>query len=124
MGADERRERRVERAPSTRAPPSGFGRSSTATSSPAAAAAAWTSTLMAMLRAAPAPAPVPPTEAQGIDGRAKEAMGFALLAHDALAGLPTNVPGATGAAHPVTLGSVTPSGGARPRRTPPPSQPR
>lgn len=64
-------------------------------------------TLMAMLAEALAPVPVAPLEAHGVDGRAKEAMAFALLAHDALEGLPTNVPGATGARRAVTLGSVS-----------------
>ncbi|HEY7032197.1 MAG TPA: anhydro-N-acetylmuramic acid kinase [Thermomicrobiales bacterium] len=71
-------------------------------------------TLMRMLREELAPVPVEPVDAYGVDGRAKEAMAFALLAHDALEGLPTNVPGATGARHAVTLGKlVLPS----PRRT-------
>ncbi|MDJ0975436.1 MAG: anhydro-N-acetylmuramic acid kinase [Planctomycetota bacterium] len=38
----------------------------------------------------------------------KEAVGFALLADRTLRGLPGNVPSATGAAHPVVLGAVTP----------------
>jgi len=70
-------------------------------------------TLMAMLAAELAPVPVAPVEALGVDGRAKEAMAFALLAHDALAGLPTNVPGATGARRAVGLGAVVPPGGSR-----------
>lgn len=43
----------------------------------------------------------------GIDADAKEAMAFALLAHDACFGMPTNVPRATGASRAVTLGSLT-----------------
>lgn len=99
--------------PSVHAPPSGFGRSSPASSSPVAAAAAWTSTLMGLLWVALAPVSVSvsPTEAHGPDGRAKEAIAFALLADDALGGLPTNVLRATGGAHPVILGKVTPPGG-------------
>jgi anhydro-N-acetylmuramic acid kinase len=65
-------------------------------------------TLMGMLRAEFAPVPVEPVEAFGVDARAKEAMAFALMAHDALAGLPTNVPGATGARQAVTLGKLVP----------------
>ena len=65
-------------------------------------------TLMRMLRERMAPVPVEPIEAYGIDGRAKEAMAFALLAHDGLAGLPTNVPAATGARRAVTLGKLVP----------------
>jgi anhydro-N-acetylmuramic acid kinase len=65
-------------------------------------------TLMRWLGEALAPARVAPIDAYGIDGRAKEAMAFALMAHDGLAGLPTNVPGATGARRAVTLGKLTP----------------
>ncbi|MBA2277697.1 MAG: anhydro-N-acetylmuramic acid kinase, partial [Chloroflexia bacterium] len=63
-------------------------------------------TLMAMLAAQLAPAPVRPTDALGIDGDAKEAMTFALLAHDTLAGLPTNIPAATGAKRAIPLGKI------------------
>jgi anhydro-N-acetylmuramic acid kinase len=65
-------------------------------------------TLMRMLREELAPVPVEPIDAFGVDGRAKEAMAFALMAHDALEGLPTNVPGATGARRAVTLGKLVP----------------
>jgi 1,6-anhydro-N-acetylmuramate kinase len=34
-------------------------------------------------------------------------MAFALIAHDSLGGLPTNVPGATGASRAVVLGKLT-----------------
>ena len=64
-------------------------------------------TLMRMLGDLLAPVPVMATDALGYDGDAKEAMAFALMAHDALAGLPTNIPGATGAARAVTLGKLT-----------------
>lgn len=67
-------------------------------------------TLMRWLSDALEPAQLSPIDAYGIDGRAKEAMAFALMAHDGLAGLPTNVPGATGARRPVTLGKLTPPG--------------
>jgi anhydro-N-acetylmuramic acid kinase len=50
---------------------------------------------------------VMPSDATGIDADAKEAMLFALLAHDGLAGLPTNIPSATGASRAVTLGALT-----------------
>jgi 1,6-anhydro-N-acetylmuramate kinase len=40
---------------------------------------------------------------------------FALLAHDACFGLPTNVPSATGARRAVTLGSLTPPNGWKER---------
>jgi anhydro-N-acetylmuramic acid kinase len=47
------------------------------------------------------------TDELGVDADAKEAMAFALMAHDSLAGLPTNIPGATGASRPVILGKLT-----------------
>ncbi len=46
----------------------------------------------------------------GVQPEAKEALAFALLAHLTLCGVPGNVPGATGARHPVVLGHVTPGG--------------
>lgn len=51
--------------------------------------------------------PVMATDAVGFDGDAKEAMAFALIAHDSLAGYPTNVPGATGAPRAIPLGKLT-----------------
>ncbi|HET9017370.1 MAG TPA: anhydro-N-acetylmuramic acid kinase [Thermomicrobiaceae bacterium] len=63
-------------------------------------------TLRAMLAPLVAPARLLVHEDLGIDGRAKEAMAFALLAHDGLAGLPTNVPSATGARRAVSLGKL------------------
>jgi len=63
--------------------------------------------LRQMLTRLVAPARVLVHEDLGIDSRAKEAMAFALLAHDALAGLPTNVPSATGASRAVPLGKLT-----------------
>jgi anhydro-N-acetylmuramic acid kinase len=47
-------------------------------------------------------------DALGVEPDAKEALAFALLAHLTLCGVPGNVPGATGARHPVVLGHVTP----------------
>jgi len=63
--------------------------------------------LMRMLADALPGTTVRATDAVGIDGDAKEAMLFALLAHDALAGLPTNIPRATGASRAVPLGKLT-----------------
>ncbi|MGH2535265.1 MAG: anhydro-N-acetylmuramic acid kinase [Thermomicrobiales bacterium] len=63
-------------------------------------------TLMGMLAAAVEPVPVTTCEVYGVNSRAKEAMAFALMAHDALEGLPTNVPGATGARRAVALGTL------------------
>jgi len=64
-------------------------------------------TLMRMIAEQLPTATVSATDAVGVDGDAKEAMLFALLAHDALAGLPTNIPHATGAARAVPLGKLT-----------------
>jgi anhydro-N-acetylmuramic acid kinase len=67
-------------------------------------------TLMRNLREALAPSLVTSLDEHGIDSKAKEAMAMALLAHDALQGLATNVPGATGARRRVTLGKAVPVG--------------
>ncbi len=56
--------------------------------------------------------PVHVSEEFGVDGKLKEAMAFALMAADAVAGRPTNVPGATGAAGPRVLGKLVPAGQA------------
>ncbi len=64
--------------------------------------------LMARLGAA-ATMPVRPTEALGIDGDSLEAAAFAWLAQRAIAGLPGNVPRATGASGPRVLGAVYPA---------------
>lgn len=45
----------------------------------------------------------------GIGDEAKEALAFAILAHATLSAQPANVPGATGARHPVVLGKVIPA---------------
>lgn len=65
-------------------------------------------TLLRSLQDLLAPIPVRVSDDVGIDAKAKEAMAFALLAHDAYLGLPTNVPRATGARQAVILGSLTP----------------
>ena len=44
----------------------------------------------------------------GVDPDAKEAMCFALLAYQTLRGVPTNVPGVTGASRPAVLGKICP----------------
>jgi len=49
------------------------------------------------------------TDALGIDPDAKEAVSFALLARLSFLGRPGNAPTATGASHPVVLGSITPA---------------
>lgn len=52
--------------------------------------------------------PVLTSEDVGVNGKLKEAMAFALMASDAVAGLTTNVPGATGASGPRVLGKFVP----------------
>lgn len=71
-------------------------------------------TLMRMLSDLLAPIPVDPTDAAGVNADAKEAMLFALMAHDTLAGLPTNVPGATGARQALPLGKICQPGARLP----------
>jgi anhydro-N-acetylmuramic acid kinase len=44
----------------------------------------------------------------GVTDSAKEALAFAILAFETLAGRPGNIPTATGAAHPVILGKIIP----------------
>jgi anhydro-N-acetylmuramic acid kinase len=64
-------------------------------------------TLMRMLAELLPETNVAASDTEGINADAKEAMLFALLAHDGLAGLPTNIPSATGASRAVTLGNLT-----------------
>ena len=44
----------------------------------------------------------------GVNGKALEAMAFAVLAHETIRGVPANLPWVTGAKSPVVLGTVTP----------------
>ena len=46
----------------------------------------------------------------GVSAAIKEALAFAFLAHLTLCGEAGNVPAATGARHPVVLGTITPGG--------------
>ena len=62
--------------------------------------------LMAMIAASLPGVAVRASDDDGINADAKEAMAFALLAHDGFAGLPTNIPRATGASRAVTLGKL------------------
>jgi len=65
-------------------------------------------TLVAALARRLAGIPLRSADALGVPVDAKEALAFAFLAHQTLCGLPGNVPGATGASHPVVLGEITP----------------
>jgi anhydro-N-acetylmuramic acid kinase len=65
-------------------------------------------TLMVALRRALPDVKIERLDALGVQPEAKEALAFALLAHLTLCGVAGNVPGATGARHPVVLGHVTP----------------
>jgi anhydro-N-acetylmuramic acid kinase len=61
--------------------------------------------------------PVRLADELGISSDSKEAICFAILAHETLAGNPTNVPAATGARRPVVLGKIcVPAGYLRVRR--------
>ena len=66
--------------------------------------------LMAALARRLAPVRLSTTSTLGTLEEGKEALAFAFLAHQTLAGLPGNVPGATGAARGVVLGAITPGG--------------
>lgn len=64
-------------------------------------------TLMRMLRDLLAPARVLAIDELGIPSEAKEALAFAVLAYETFHQRPGNLPAATGARHPVVLGSIT-----------------
>ena len=49
---------------------------------------------------------VRPSSAFGVDPDAKEAIAFAILAHESWHARPANLPSATGARHPVILGKL------------------
>jgi len=66
-------------------------------------------TLMAMLRERLAPARVLLSDDLGLASEAKEAVAFAVLAYETWYGRPGNLPAATGASHPVVLGTITPT---------------
>lgn len=65
-------------------------------------------TLMERLRAELAPIPVRSLEDLGLSSDAKEAVAFAILANETIAGNPGNIPGATGALRPAVLGKIVP----------------
>ncbi len=64
-------------------------------------------TLMRMLRDAFAPIPVHTASDYGVDADAKEALCFAVLAHETVNGVPTNLPSVTGASDRALLGSIS-----------------
>ena len=63
--------------------------------------------LMEMLRKKLAPAKVFPIDELGLLSDAKEAAAFALMAYETWYKRPGNIPSATGARHPVIMGSIT-----------------
>jgi anhydro-N-acetylmuramic acid kinase len=67
--------------------------------------------LMAMLRERLQPRMVTTPEDYGYPNDALEALLFAMLAHETLAGYPGNIPRATGARRPVILGKIVPGTG-------------
>jgi anhydro-N-acetylmuramic acid kinase len=68
-------------------------------------------TLLRMLRDAFAPISVRIASEYGVDGDAKEALCFAVLAHETVNGVPTNLPSVTGASARTILGSISVPGG-------------
>ena len=64
-------------------------------------------TLMAHLRALLPDCRVMTNEDLGLDGNAKEAVAFALLADETIFASCNNAPGATGARHPVVMGKIS-----------------
>jgi anhydro-N-acetylmuramic acid kinase len=71
------------------------------------------STLMQMLQSTWGSTPVRPVEALGWDGRAIEAIAFAVLAYQAVHNVACNLPSVTGARRKVVLGAVTSGRSAR-----------
>ncbi len=64
-------------------------------------------TLWEMLETAFAPIPIRPASDYDLDPDAKEALCFAVLAHETINGVPTNLPSVTGASAPTLLGSIS-----------------
>ena len=63
-------------------------------------------TIMAQLRRSFSPIPVQSVEAYGLDPDAKEALCFAVLAHETINGVPTSLPAVTGASRAAILGKI------------------
>ena len=74
---------------------------------------AYNPTLMKMLAERSAPARVLAIDVLGLKSDAKEAVAFAILAYETWHNRPSNLPSATGARHPVVLGSITPGANYR-----------
>lgn len=64
---------------------------------------------MAMLREGLTLTPVHTFETFRLNSKAIEAMAFALLAYEAILGMPNNLPAATGARRPMVMGKIIPS---------------
>ena len=64
--------------------------------------------LLAALKREFGPGRVMSMDRAGVNGKAFEAMAFAVLAHETIRGVPANLPWVTGATSPVVLGTVTP----------------
>ncbi len=64
--------------------------------------------LMTALRRRCAPSCVMSMERVGVNGKAVEAMAFAVFAYQAVRGVPVNLPAVTGARAPVVLGTIAP----------------
>jgi anhydro-N-acetylmuramic acid kinase len=64
--------------------------------------------LVELLQSLFAPIPVNVSDEYGFSADAKEAVGFAILANETIAGNPSNLPSATGASHAVVLGKIIP----------------
>lgn len=62
--------------------------------------------LLEALRDRLAPARVDPSDTYGLDADAKEALCFAVLAHETLQRVPTGMPGVTGASKPALAGKI------------------
>ena len=65
-------------------------------------------TLRRMIAERLAPATVLTQDELGASNVAKEALAFAIMAHETMQGYPSNVPSATGACRPVVLGKIIP----------------
>ncbi len=70
-------------------------------------------TLRRMIAERIAPAEVVTQAEMGYSNEAKEALAFAVLAHETMLARPANAPTATGARHPVVLGKIVPGTGRR-----------